>query len=118
MSAPCWDEIASYIGGFCGVSLNEIREYLMPYEYSWRRVQTCIHLAIQSPEIWQQLLVARRREKKITTEHITLQQCISDALDPYALVMESSDFGACIARGGSLWALLGSEGAPGEHRTN
>lgn len=115
MSAPSWEEIAAYIEGFRGVSADEIKEYLMPYEYSWRRVQTCIHLALNSPEIWRQVLAVRRKEIEVRqgtgTVAITLQECIAEALDPYTLVMQKcnvDDYGECIERGGSLWALLGA----------
>jgi len=100
-----------------GANVESIFTYLMPDEYSYRRIKHCVFLQQQYPLIWT-ATVEHRAEERATTgspsadrileyqarafnpEHFlpTLLDKREDLLEPY---------GQCLELAGSMWAFLG-----------
>jgi hypothetical protein len=123
-SMPRWDELDNYINtvmfkGIKNINRMEIKEYLLPKEYSYRRIKQCIHLQSEFPEIWKSIFDNRKNEKRIIEEndvhHEKLIEYIYNAYDPDTLIepqlndkMTLKDYGKCYEISGSKWAFLGS----------
>jgi len=128
LQAPSWGEFEKVLSNMRGLPIDEIREYLQPTDYSWRRLHSCIHLCAQFPDIWKQVLETRRKERGVEVNLCTLQDCIENAYDPHTLLQvlgptSLKEYGVCLERGGSIWALMGAtsrgkEPHPAEVRLN
>lgn len=115
---PTWDQLCKSVEEIRGVSLEEIREYILPYEYSYRTMQHCIDLQVHFPEIWKQVLEQRKKEKKlIKVKSEDIPEFIQNAYHPEILLKtyikgcENQnkiliDYGECLVRSGSIWAFL------------
>lgn len=119
LSSPTWDDLEKSVNDVRGISLNEIRQYMLPHEYSYRTLHHCIDLQLHFPDIWKQIYAHRCREneiaKIITVDDIPM--CIENAFNPENLLKDRlyntntkhcylADYGECIDRSGSLWAFL------------
>jgi hypothetical protein len=118
MMPPTWLELESYLtSSFPSAHHQEIKDYLHPNEYSYRRIKQCVHLQQQYPEMWRRTIEHRKQEKK-EIEHLTPHDVIRyikqgyhpELLTTSLLSNESilKDYGDCIELSGSLWAFLGS----------
>ena len=118
MMPPTWLELESYLTtSFPSARHEEIKEYLHPNEYSYRRIKQCVHLQQQYPDMWRRTIEHRMQEKK-EIEHLTPHDVIRyikqgyhpEVLTTSLLSNESilKDYGDCIELSGSLWAFLGS----------
>jgi hypothetical protein len=118
MMYPSWLQLDSYLTESFPLSNKaEIKEYLHPNEYSYRRIKQCVVLQQQYPEVWKRTMEHRVKERE-EVEHLTpndLVRYIKQGYHPEWLAMsllsnESvlKDYGTCIELSGSLWAFLGS----------
>jgi DNA polymerase III delta prime subunit len=115
---PTWDELCKSIEGVRGVSFEQIQEYIMPHEFSYRTMQHCADLQVHFPEIWTQVLEQRRKEKCVkdmVSENIP--EFIQNSYHPEILLKQAMinsnhkkeiliDYGECLVRSGSIWAFL------------
>lgn len=118
MMAPTWFELESYLkASFPLANHQEIRSYLHPNEYSYRRIKQCVMLQQQYSDTWQRTIEHRRQEQK-EIEKLTadnLIHYIKQGYHPELLTMSLlsneailKDYGDCMELSGSLWAFLGS----------
>jgi hypothetical protein len=118
MYQPKWSDLEQYLTStFNGINLNEIREYLKPNEYSYRRVKQCAYLQLQYPDIWGSTIEHRKQENTISQNLIEgeLITYIKNGYNPDTLIQSLlsnetilKDYGKCTELAGSLWAFLGS----------
>jgi len=115
MYQPSWNDLHEYLQSY-HVDSTDIKDYLKPNEYSYRRVKQCIHLKIHYPHIWQHTIEHRLQENNIH-EHSAndLIDYIKHGYNPENLISRLlsddkilKDYGKCIELSGSLWAFLGS----------
>jgi hypothetical protein len=116
---PVWDDFVAYANDIRGVNLDEIKEYMLPYEYSYRRFKHCIDMQIRMPDTWQQLLTHRREEREAcsTAQADAIPEYISKGYNPetiisYILSKKHDmnmllEYGECCENSGSLWAFAG-----------
>ena len=99
------------------MSASDIKEYLEPNEYSYRRATQCTMLQLHYPETWKTTLAHRRQERSelSTLSADRLISYIQRGYHPdtfiHSLLSDErilKDYGACMERAGSLWAFLGS----------
>jgi hypothetical protein len=99
------------------INIQEIKEYLLPDEYSYRRVIQCINLQLEYPKIWNNTYKHRLEENKLllNQEPTNLVNYIKNAYNPDNLIKPYlsnnnilKDYGKCNELSGSLWAFLGS----------
>jgi hypothetical protein len=117
MYQPKWPELEKYLTNtFNGINLNEIKEYLKPNEYSYRRAKQCAYLQLQYPDIWNSTIEHRKQENAISQNLIggELVSYIKNGYNPDTLVQSLlsnetilRDYGKCTELAGSLWAFLG-----------
>ena len=116
MYQPSWDNLHQYLTGF-HMNVDDIKEYLKPNEYSYRRVKQCIYLKMQYPDIWQHTITHRRQENNDTLHQSEndLIKYIKNGYNPENLISEHlsnenilRDYGKCTELSGSLWAFLGN----------
>jgi hypothetical protein len=118
MYKPSWEELEDYlVKHTSGICISEIKEYLKKNEYSYRRIQQCVFLQSQYPEIWKDTFQHRSKETNkldnlssddlITymKEGYNPETCIHSILSNEKIL---KDYGKCIEISGSLWAFLGS----------
>ena len=94
--------------------MDEIRQYLMPHEYSYRRIKHCVDLQLHFPDVWKAVLAHRGNEKAKVTDvkYSDIRSYIASAFHPEILLLpylnESNieDYGVCLDNAGSLWAFL------------
>lgn len=99
---------------YSSVAISEIFDYMLPNEYSYRRVQHCIYLQIHEPQTWRLVLENRRIERQ-TAVGLTLAPYQSKGMNPEVLLAPLldkhpsllMDYGTCLELSGSLWAFLG-----------
>jgi len=124
---PSWDDLSAYVKSFQSneIQMNEIKQYLRPNDYSYRRVNHCVFLQRNYPEIWLRVMALHLQEAEEIT-HLTEKNLISYIKNGYnpetlinSLLTSSSvteemrelllkDYGKCNELSGSLWAFLGS----------
>ena len=104
---------------FASIDIPSIFDYLHPDEYSYRRVQQCIHLQIYEAGIWQQVVRKRKEERTATAEGLRSDKIPayqSQGFHPGILLQSVLDrtpallgpYGECLEASGSLWAFLGA----------
>jgi DNA polymerase III delta prime subunit len=118
--APSWQQLVDANSDIRGINFDEIKSYLMPYEYSYRRMKHCIDLQLFMPEIWKEVY-----EKRL--EEIAIRELVSKDVPNYILnaynpetilygqlhnsdrkdIKKILDYGECLDNAGSLWAFLG-----------
>ena len=116
MHHPSWNELNEYLKTF-NINANDIKEYLKPNEYSYRRIAQCVFLKLQYPDMWQHTIAHRCRENIAINEQSAdnLINYIKNGYNPENLInkhlsneMILRDYGKCMEISGSLWAFLGS----------
>lgn len=116
--APTWDELAGSVHDIRGLNIEEIREYLMPHEYSYRRMQHCADLQLHMPDVWHHMMEHRRSERETcrTADADSLMEYITQGYNPEHFIMEKlkhsdtkllAEYGDCLERSGTLWAFAG-----------
>ena len=118
MHLPTWTNLEQYLTStFHGIRSSEIKEYLIPNEYSYRRAKQCAFLQLHYPESWNHTLAHRREEYNEITKLSPdcLVEYIKKGYHPelliHSLLSNESllkDYGKCTEVAGSLWAFLGS----------
>ncbi len=124
INQPTWKELEDFIfNSFRDhihsnkIKIQEIKQYLLPNEYSYRRVKHCINLQVNYPEFWINSYNHRIEENQQlqTQKSKDLISYIKQAYNPDNLIkpylMNSiflKDYGKCNELSGSLWAFLGS----------
>jgi ATPase family associated with various cellular activities (AAA) len=117
-SAPTWEQLIKVNSDVRSVNFDEIKEYLQPYEYSFRRMKHCIDLQLFMPEVWKIVVLNRKDELSITTiESDKIPEYIAKSYNPETLLFKQLqetndtkkqlDYGECLDNAGSLWAFLG-----------
>jgi hypothetical protein len=116
--SPTWDQLEDYLTGtYHGLNTEEIRQYLHPNEYSYRRAKQCAFLQQHHSEQWRELVRHRQMEedatKNINASH--MMDYIQQACHPEVLLRPLlqkdeilKEYGKCMEVSGSLWAFLGS----------
>ena len=118
MSLPTKEILIDYIQK-ChkGVNIDSIFTYLMPDEYSYRRIKHCIFLQQQYPLIWTATVEHRIEERKeaisASADRVLEYQAkaynpehfLPPLLDKQPALLES--YGDCLELAGSAWAFLG-----------
>jgi hypothetical protein len=117
MHLPSWADLEAYLTSEChGSRPLEIKDYLIPNEYSYRRVKQCAFLQRHYPETWAHTLAHRLEERAEITQLSSdrLVEYIKKGYHPECLIHsllsnESllKDYGKCTEVAGSLWAFLG-----------
>jgi hypothetical protein len=115
---PAWAELEGFLRRtYNGINTEEISEYLLKNEYSYRRAKQCAFLQLQYPETWETTIKHRRQEVVVSAslKSDNLIKYIKDGYNPETLIgnLLSSeetlkDYGKCTEIAGSLWAFLGS----------
>jgi hypothetical protein len=118
LNQPTWKELEQYLNKtFNGLNVKEIKEFLKPNEYSYRRAKQCSFLQIQYPDVWQNMLEHQRKEIAIIPRLSgdNLINYIKEGYNPENLINTLlsnetilKDYGKCVEISGSLWAFLGS----------
>jgi hypothetical protein len=125
MIRPTWDDmiISTNPGAkVCSKTLDEVKEYLLPFEYSYRRFNQCCDLAINHPIEWKNVLETRKKEKNIDLNNFNYQNTYLEGLNPQTLIEEKfiknsfrnsadkerffKNYEKTLRNHGSLWALL------------
>lgn len=127
INRPTWNElISTNLNKMVSQKiLSEIKEYLLPPEYSYRRFNQCLNLALNSPNEWNNSVEARKNEIKINYDNITYENTLLKGLNPQTLIEEKIiknrfknslekeqffiNYEKTLRNHGSLWALLFSE---------
>jgi hypothetical protein len=127
INRPTWNElISTNLNKMVSQKiLSEIKEYLLPLEYSYRRFNQCLNLALNSPNEWNNSVEARKNEIKINYDNITYENTLLKGLNPQTLIEEKIiknkfknslekeqffiNYEKTLRNHGSLWALLFSE---------
>jgi hypothetical protein len=117
---PSWSELQGYINQkYSMITVDEseqIKNYLIENEYSYRRIQQCVHLIRNMPDEWAHMIEHRKKEKEVikTLSSDHLLKYFQEAYHPEHMIhsllnhMEIwKEYGICIEAGGSLWAFLG-----------
>jgi hypothetical protein len=117
---PTWEQLVSANSDVRGVNFKEIKEYLMPYEYSYRHMKHCIDLQLFMPDIWKNVYLKRKEELLVTlNKNDNIIKYILNAYNPETLLYKELynsdkkniqnllDYGECLDNAGSLWAFLG-----------
>lgn len=116
INLPKWSDLEEYMRTFHGVNAQEIQHYLHKNEYSYRRINQCVTLQLQYPNVWASTLEHRKKEnKEIESLSYNKLGCyIKNGYNPHTLItslldneMLLKDYGKCIELSGSLWAFLG-----------
>jgi hypothetical protein len=122
MGHPSWDELLTYAHTLASPTFpesvyEEIQEYLMEDELSYRRIQQCMTLYHYAPDEWRRLIEHRRREREACTA-LSSEQMLTYLREAYhpehfiqSLLSEPQilkEYGKCLECSGSLWAFLGS----------
>lgn len=119
LSVPTWADMYKSVHDIRGIDFDQIQQYILPHEYSYRKIQHCIDLQLHYPDIWKHMIEHRISEKTIGIDthsntipeyiekaynpEIILQQIINSRVNVNELMM---DYGDCLERSGSLWAFL------------
>lgn len=124
MNLPTWNELNDFIfktynntNNINKLKNQEIKDYLLPNEYSYRRVKHCINLQLYYPDIWTNTYKHRLEENIQSRQQHPQQliQYIKKAYNPDNFIKSYltnsfilKDYGKCNELAGSLWAFLGS----------
>ena len=115
---PTWPDLEGCLRKtYNGVNTEEIAEYLLKNEYSYRRAKQCAFLQLQYPETWKATIAHRQREVVVSKQLKAddLIRYIKEGYNPETLISNLlsndgclKDYGKCTEIAGSLWAFLGS----------
>ena len=124
MLSPTWSDLEAFLlRSFPASRPQEIRDYLLSSEYSYRRAIQCATLQLLHSDTWQGLLIHRKKEQDTIqglqeersqeqSEH--LMTYVKEGYHPERLIRSLmphdrllTDYGACTEASGSLWAFLG-----------
>lgn len=119
---PTWTALEAYAQGLLEEKeqerIQEIREVLTENEYSYRRIQQCVHLIQHDPREWNRTVVHRREEQEVMANGLSSTEWMSYVRAAYhperliATLLHQSTiwkaYGECVEVGGSRWAFLGS----------
>jgi hypothetical protein len=118
LNQPTWPELDSFLSStFNGLKTQEIRDYLKPNEYSYRRAKQCAFLQIQYPDVWKSMIEHQKLETAAIPDLSgdNLITYIKEGYSPEVLINKLlsnekilKDYGKCVEISGSLWAFLGS----------
>ena len=118
LNQPSWNELEKYIHATNpNTNSIEIKAYLQPNEYSYRRVQQCITLQKDYPEIWNTMIEHSAKQQAVSKQlsDNDIIKYIKQGYNPDSLITSVltntdilKDYGKCIEISGSLWAFLGS----------
>lgn len=130
---PSWDSLESYARHLASFleqkemdgCMEELRDFLSPEEYSYRRIQQCIAWIRDMPEEWKRLREHRQEQRRIGEKQREEKQegkeilsWIRSGYSPEELLAPRlrekappgdrlwSDYGECVEAGGSRWAFL------------
>lgn len=123
MNRPTWDELVSTdpISSLKNSKemLDQIKEYLLFSEYSYRRFNECVYLATNYPEEWKVSVENRKIERKICSSQLDYKNSYLQGLNPKILIEEKLtnnlsknretfliNYEKTLRNHGSLWALL------------
>jgi len=133
MMRPTWNDLLStnpsILSQFTTQSLNEIKEYLLPSEYSYRRFYQCLDLASNYPDEWKIAVKTRKLEKNIQINDLNYKNSYGSGLNPRTLIEKQFEglnvrntvekekekefffkkYEKTLRNHGSLWALLFSQ---------
>ena len=113
-----WNDIEQYINQYHSTAnIQEIKSYLKKNEYSYRKINQCVFLQINYPDIWKKTLEHRLLQNN-ELEHLVPEKLIEymkKGYHPEQLIHSLlkneiilKDYGTCMKLNGSLWAFLGS----------
>jgi len=115
---PTWSDLENHLGKhYKDIRVEEIKEYLKPNEYSYRRANQCGFLQVEYPEVWKQLIEHAKQESTcaLTQKEGDLISYIKSSYNPDTLIHSHlanesilKDYGACTEISGSSWAFLAS----------
>jgi hypothetical protein len=121
MLSPTWSDLEAFLlRSFPASRPQEIQNYLLSSEYSYRRAIQCATLQLLHSDTWQGLLIHRKKEQDTirglqeerSAEH--LMTYVKEGYHPERLIRSFmphdrllTDYGACTEASGSLWAFLG-----------
>jgi hypothetical protein len=119
INQPTWDQLVASVADIRKINMEEIREYLLPHEYSYRRINHCIDLMLNLPDLWIYTRDHRIQERVAiaTADGNKIPEYMLQGYNPEALLYDRLqnegtnklllDYGECLERSGSLWAFLG-----------
>jgi len=125
MLSPTWSDLETFLlRSFPASRPQEIRDYLLSSEYSYRRAIQCATLQLLHSDTWQGLLIHRKKEQDTILElsqdrsqerpEHQLMTYVKEGYHPERLIRSLmphdrllTDYGACTEASGSLWAFLG-----------
>jgi DNA polymerase III delta prime subunit len=124
MLSPTWSDLETFLlRSFPASRPQEIQDYLLSSEYSYRRAIQCATLQLLHSDTWRSLLIHRKKEQdtiRVLQEEQSEEQSeqlmtyIKEGYHPERLIRSLmphdrllTDYGACTEASGSLWAFLG-----------
>lgn len=122
ISLPSWVALEEYTRTLLEEKeqerIQEIQEVLTENEYSYRRIQQCVHLIQQDLQEWNRIVAHRREEQAVITKGVSSKEWITYIRAGYhperliTTLLSDIDtwkaYGECVELGGSRWAFLGS----------
>lgn len=118
LSLPTKEELTEFIQKqYRGVHVESIFTYLIPDEYSYRRIKHCVFLQQQYPLIWSATVEHRAEERvaasspnadrvlEYQAKAYNPEHFLSPLLDKQPSLLEA--YGDCLELAGSAWAFLG-----------
>jgi hypothetical protein len=114
LKSPTIEDIEASVASIRGINMDEIRNYLMPHELSYRRIKHCVDLQLHYPDVWKGVLTHRGAEKENVSvmKYSDVPSYIASAYHPEILLLpylnedNIEDYGECLDNAGSLWAFL------------
>jgi DNA polymerase III delta prime subunit len=125
MLSPTWSDLEAFLlRSFPASRPQEIQDYLLSSEYSYRRAIQCATLQLLHSDTWRSLLIHRKKEQDTILElsqeqseersEEKLMTYVKEGYHPERLIRSLmphdrllTDYGACTEASGSLWAFLG-----------
>jgi hypothetical protein len=117
---PTADDLRAFAErSYKGVDIDALLEYLLPDEYSYRKVKQCLFLQTQEPALWEHLVQKRNEERRLVKEgprSDLVPTYQSKALHPDMFLKwmlthhpeRLAAYGECLELSGSAWAFLAS----------
>ena len=121
--SPTWSNLEAFLlRSFPASRPQEIQDYLLSSEYSYRRAIQCATLQLLHSDTWSSLLIHRKKEQDTirglqeeqSEQSDQLMTYVKEGYHPERLIRSLMphdrllmDYGACTEASGSLWAFLG-----------
>ena len=118
--SPTWSNLEAFLlRSFPASRPQEIQDYLLSSEYSYRRAIQCATLQLLHSDTWRSLLIHRKKEQDTIRglqeeRSEDLMIYVKEGYHPERLIRSLmphdrllTDYGACTEASGSLWAFLG-----------